>query len=63
MRGTLDLAEQAKVRAEPAARCLPPAARRGLERVGDGARPGLVVCGGHVSPWDVMSWADRFGLR
>ncbi|MFI1853373.1 threonine/serine dehydratase [Streptomyces sp. NPDC020480] len=63
VRGTLDLAEHAKVWAEPAAGCLLSAARRVLERVGDGARLGLVVCGGNASPWDVMSWADRFGLR
>lgn len=63
VQGTLDLAEHAKVWAEPAAGCLLPAARRVLERVGDGARLGLVVCGGNVTTWDVMSWADRFGLR
>ncbi|MES4908297.1 MULTISPECIES: threonine/serine dehydratase [unclassified Streptomyces] len=63
VRGTLDLAEHAKVWAEPAAGCLLPAARRVLERVGEGARLGLVVCGGNVTTWDVMSWADRFGLR
>ncbi|MEU5026481.1 threonine/serine dehydratase [Streptomyces milbemycinicus] len=63
VQGTLDLAEHAKVWTEPAAGCLLPAARRVLERVGDGARLGLVVCGGNVTTWDVMSWADRFGLR
>ncbi|MGY0064614.1 threonine/serine dehydratase [Streptomyces sp. LZ34] len=63
VQGTLDLAEHAKVWAEPAAGCLLPAARRVLQRVGDGARLGLVVCGGNVTTWDVMSWADRFGLR
>ncbi|MDX3229274.1 threonine/serine dehydratase [Streptomyces sp. ME19-01-6] len=63
VQGTLDLAEHAKVWAEPAAGCLLPAARRVLERVGDGARLGLVICGGNVTTWDVMSWADRFGLR
>nr|WP_086013713.1 MULTISPECIES: threonine/serine dehydratase [Streptomyces] len=63
VQGTLDLAEHAKVWTEPAAGCLLPAARRVLERVGDGARLGLVVCGGNVTAWDVMSWADRFGLR
>lgn len=63
VQGTLDLAEHAKVWAEPAAGCLLPAARRVLERVGDGARLGLVVCGGNVTTWDVMSCSDRFDLR
>ncbi|MEU1792425.1 threonine/serine dehydratase [Streptomyces sparsogenes] len=62
VRGTLDLAEHAKVWAEPAAGCLLPAARRVVERVGEGARLGLVVCGGNATTADVMSWADRFGL-
>ncbi|MFE0518429.1 MULTISPECIES: threonine/serine dehydratase [unclassified Streptomyces] len=63
VRGTLDLADHAKVWAEPAAGCLLPAARRVLERVGEGARIGLVVCGGNATTGDVMSWAERFGLR
>ncbi|WP_327692163.1 MULTISPECIES: threonine/serine dehydratase [unclassified Streptomyces] len=63
VRGTLDLAAHAKVWAEPAAGCLLPAARRVLERVGEGARLGLVVCGGNVTTGDVMDWAERFGLR
>ncbi|MDC2954571.1 threonine/serine dehydratase [Streptomyces gilvifuscus] len=63
VRGTLDLADHAKVWAEPAAGCLLPAARRVLERVGEGARIGLVVCGGNATTGDVMSWAARFGLR
>ncbi|MFI5685113.1 threonine/serine dehydratase [Streptomyces sp. NPDC051636] len=62
VRGCLDLADHAKVWAEPAAGCLLPAARRVLELVGDGARLGLVVCGGNVTPQDIMGWADRFGL-
>ncbi|WP_055537863.1 threonine/serine dehydratase, partial [Streptomyces neyagawaensis] len=45
VRGVLDLAEHAKVWAEPAAGCLLPAARQVVERVGEGARLGLVVCG------------------
>ncbi|MFD3513507.1 threonine/serine dehydratase [Streptomyces sp. NPDC058657] len=63
VQGTLDLAEHAKVWAEPAAGCLLPAARRVLERVGEGARLGLVVCGGNATTADVAGWAERFGLR
>ncbi|GAA2449416.1 threonine/serine dehydratase [Streptomyces glaucus] len=63
VRGTLDLADHAKVWAEPAAGCLLPAARQVLERVGDGARLGLVVCGGNATTADVMAWSARFGLR
>lgn len=63
VQGTLDLADHAKVWAEPAAGCLLPAARRVLERVGDGARLGLVVCGGNATTADVMLWSQRFGLR
>lgn len=63
VRGTLDLADHAKVWAEPAAGCLLPAARQVLERVGEGARVGLVVCGGNATTGDVMGWAERFGLR
>jgi threonine dehydratase len=33
-----------------------------LARVGDGARLGLVVCGGNTTPIELMGWADRFGL-
>ncbi|MEU9097520.1 threonine/serine dehydratase [Streptomyces sp. NPDC048361] len=63
VQGTLDLADHAKVWAEPAAGCLLPAARRVLERVGEDARLGLVVCGGNATPADVHTWAERFGLR
>ncbi|ANS62704.1 threonine dehydratase [Streptomyces lincolnensis] len=63
VQGTLDLADHAKVWAEPAAGCLLPAARRVLEQVGDGARLGLVVCGGNATTADVMLWSQRFGLR
>lgn len=63
VRGCLDLAEHAKVWAEPAAGCLLPAARRVRERVGPDVRLGLVVCGGNATPADVMAWADRFALR
>jgi threonine dehydratase len=63
VRGCLDLAEHAKVWAEPAAGCLLPAARRVRERGGPDVRLGLVVCGGNTTPADVMSWADRFALR
>jgi threonine dehydratase len=63
VRGSLDLAEHAKVWTEPAAGCLLPAARRVVERIGDGARIGLVVCGGNASTADMAAWAERFGLH
>ncbi|MEU9284598.1 threonine/serine dehydratase [Streptomyces sp. NPDC048275] len=63
VQGTLDLADHAKVWTEPATGCLLPAARQVRERVGDGARLGLVLCGGNATTTDVMSWADRFRLR
>ncbi|MFJ9041428.1 threonine/serine dehydratase [Streptomyces sp. NPDC102406] len=63
VRGVLDLADHAKVWAEPAAGCLLPAARQVVERVGEEARIGLVVCGGNASTADVALWAERFGLR
>ena len=63
VRGCLELAEHAKVWTEPAAGCLLPAARRVVERVGPGARLGLVVCGGNASAADMASWVERFGLR
>ncbi|KJK36417.1 threonine dehydratase [Streptomyces variegatus] len=63
VQGSLDLADHAKVWAEPAAGCLLPAARRVLEQVGDGARLGLVVCGGNATTGDLFAWARRFGLR
>ncbi|MFF8971715.1 threonine/serine dehydratase [Streptomyces sp. NPDC014995] len=63
VRGCTELAEHAKVWTEPAAGCLLPAARRVVERVGDGARLGLVVCGGNATTTDMSSWAERFGLR
>ncbi len=63
VRGTLDMADHSKLWAEPAAGCLLPAARQVLERVGEGARLGLVVCGGNVTTTDVATWAERFGLR
>ncbi|MEV5315799.1 pyridoxal-phosphate dependent enzyme, partial [Streptomyces sp. NPDC052610] len=62
VRGCQELAEHAKLWTEPAAGCLLPAARRVLERVGDGARLGLVVCGGNAPTGDPRSWAERFGL-
>lgn len=63
VQGVLDFAEHAKVWTEPAAGCLLPAARQVLNRVGDGARLGLVVCGGNATTADVEEWARRFGLR
>lgn len=52
--GSVTLAEQAKLWAEPAAGCLVPAARRVLTEVGPDARLGLVVCGGNVSFADLV---------
>ncbi|MEW2623209.1 threonine/serine dehydratase [Streptomyces sp. NPDC048106] len=63
VRGCLELADHAKVWAEPAAGCLLPAAREVVSRVGPGARLGLVVCGGNTTLAEVTGWADRFGLR
>jgi threonine dehydratase len=63
VQGTLDLAEHAKVWAEPAAGCLLPAARRVLQHVGEGARLGLVICGGNATIADATAWAERFQLR
>lgn len=63
VRGCLELAEHAKVWTEPAAGCLLPAARRVLEQVGDGARLGLVVCGGNATTADLAAWSERFGVR
>ncbi|MCX2924006.1 threonine/serine dehydratase [Streptomyces sp. NEAU-W12] len=63
VRGSLDLAVHAKVWTEPAAGALLPAARRVLERVGERARIGLVVCGGNATTGDMIAWASRFGLR
>ncbi|MGQ0575710.1 MAG: threonine ammonia-lyase [Pseudonocardia sp.] len=63
VRGMVVLAEEAKVWTEPAAGCLVPAAGRVLERVGPGARLGLVVCGGNVTAGEVRAWLDRFGIR
>ena len=63
VQGTLDLADQAKVWAEPAAGCLVPAARQVIERVGGTARLGLVICGGNVTFADVRTWSDRFALE
>ncbi|MGW1784049.1 threonine/serine dehydratase [Streptomyces sp. NPDC002143] len=63
VRGSMELAEHAKLWTEPAAGCLLPAAREVVARVGDGARLGLVVCGGNATIADMMAWTDRFGLR
>ncbi|GHB40286.1 serine/threonine dehydratase [Streptomyces viridiviolaceus] len=63
LEGSLELAEHAKVWTEPAAGCLLPAARRVVQRVGDGARIGLVVCGGNATAADMAAWTSRFGLR
>jgi threonine dehydratase len=60
VRGTLTLAERAKVWAEPAAGCLVPAALRVLDRVGPDTHLGLVVCGGNATTDDLAAWTDRF---
>ncbi|QDY78657.1 pyridoxal-phosphate dependent enzyme [Streptomyces qinzhouensis] len=56
IRGVADLAEHAKLWTEPAAGCLLPAARRVVDRVGPGARIGLVVCGGNATLADAVRW-------
>ncbi|TQS47140.1 threonine/serine dehydratase [Cryptosporangium phraense] len=63
VRGSLELADVAKVWTEPAAGCLLPAARRVLSQVGPGCRLGLVICGGNASVSDLLGWAERFGVR
>jgi threonine dehydratase len=63
VQGTLDIADQAKLWAEPAAGCLMAAARQVIERVGDAARLGLVICGGNVTFRDLKAWSDRFALE
>ncbi|MEU3980697.1 threonine/serine dehydratase [Streptomyces sp. NPDC026672] len=63
VQGCLDLADHAKVWTEPAAGCLLPAARQVLDRVGDDARLGLVVCGGNTTTAEMLGWAERFGLH
>ncbi len=56
--GTVTLAEQGRVWAEPAAGCLVPAAQRVLERVGaDDVHLGLLVCGGNATVAAVTAWA------
>ncbi len=62
VRGTLDLAQHAKLWTEPAAGCLLPAARLVRERVGADAELGLVVCGGNASVPDVVTWAKDLGV-
>ncbi|QUQ63392.1 threonine ammonia-lyase [Kutzneria sp. CA-103260] len=56
VQGVVELAEHAKVWAEPAAGCLLPAARRVLDKVGPDARLGLVLCGGNAAFRDVVAW-------
>ncbi|MFI9386829.1 threonine/serine dehydratase [Kutzneria sp. NPDC052558] len=57
VQGTLELAEHAKVWAEPAAGCLMPAARLVLDKVGPDARLGLVLCGGNAAFSDIVRWS------
>ncbi|MER5257385.1 MULTISPECIES: threonine/serine dehydratase [unclassified Streptomyces] len=57
--GVLELAEHAKVWAEPAAGCLLPAARRVLAKTGEATRLGLVICGGNASVEDVTAYAGE----
>ncbi|MYT71345.1 pyridoxal-phosphate dependent enzyme [Streptomyces sp. SID8367] len=63
VQGSLDLADHAKVWAEPAAGCLLPAARQVVARVGQDASLGLVICGGNATTTDIATLAERFGLR
>ncbi|MFS8096817.1 pyridoxal-phosphate dependent enzyme [Lentzea alba] len=59
VQGSITLAETQKVWAEPAAGCLVAAARTVLDRVGPGARLGIVVCGGNVALADMIRWRER----
>jgi threonine dehydratase len=52
VRGCVQLAEHGKVFAEPAAGALIPAARHVLARV-QGARLGLIICGGNATFADI----------
>ncbi|MFD4637039.1 threonine/serine dehydratase [Lentzea sp. NPDC058436] len=59
VRGSITLAETQKVWAEPAAGCLVAAARTVLDRVGPGARLGVLVCGGNTTFADVVRWSGN----
>lgn len=63
VQGTLEIADQAKLWAEPAAGCLIPAARQVIEKTGGSARLGLVICGGNVTFRDVAAWSKQFALE
>jgi threonine dehydratase len=56
VRGVRQLADRAKVWAEPAAGCLVPAAGELLPRLGPDARLGLIVCGGNVTAEAMAGW-------
>ena len=55
------LLERAKLVTELAASCTLAAARQVKNRLPDGARPALVLCGGNVSAFDVHDLVARFG--
>jgi threonine dehydratase len=61
--GTITLAEQGGLWAEPAAGCLIPAARRVLDRLGPGtdARLGLIICGRNASFADLSELSGPLG--
>jgi threonine dehydratase len=56
------LLQEERVLVEPAAACVLAAAvsKRGI--LGEGARPGLILCGSNVALGDVAAWKDAFGL-
>ncbi|MET7362275.1 threonine/serine dehydratase [Streptomyces sp. NPDC005562] len=54
--GVRELAEHAKVWAEPAAGCLLPAARRVLAKTGNDTHLGLVICGGNTTVDDITAY-------
>ena len=60
VRGSLTLAEEAKLWAEPAEGCVVAAAHRVLDEVGPDARLGLLISGGNVTHTDVAGWVERF---
>ncbi|MFC4951112.1 pyridoxal-phosphate dependent enzyme [Pseudonocardia sp. GCM10023141] len=60
VRGSLTLAEEGKLWAEPAEGCVVAAANEVLERVGPDARLGLLICGGNMTGADLAGWTERF---
>lgn len=62
VQGTIEMADLAKVWAEPAAGCLLAAARQVIARTGDLSGLALVVCGGNTTVPETTRWASQLGL-